>query len=486
MQALATDAYKFSMAQAGFPLREETFYFSFRSGGCQFVPLDLAAQVRKLVDDIRHTVATDAADLEFLAATGYPMSHAMQDALRGEVSITAVPKDCWVFEREPILTVTGPSFLVSFLEPQLIWLNYPIQIATAAKKRLRGASTEDSGFGVATCEAHRQLILETLDPILGRQPNITVDSEGYHQRVQQQVEDLVSAVGGDANRIFEVGMRSAVCMDQHRIALNACKAAGVHKTSNVLLARELDMHPVGTMGHEHVQRWGSDLHAFRSMRDMRHGMPSYLLDTFDTVRSGLPTAVRVMQERPHHSAIRYDSGNKVTQYLIACEMFKEAGLSPTHIIEDGLDLAVTKHFEELRAFTSLPIEQQHYGYGGHIVAEPADCPHTRDRVSAVYKLSETSGEPRMKFGNEAGLGKISLPGRPVIWRRLRGDGPVGIIAQEGEEVAPGCICLSGNEQARDPLQAHTPQMLEHAATNSPFTLSDETKKLMNILERRRN
>jgi hypothetical protein len=42
---LAADAYEFSMAQAGFPLRREAFYFSFRRGGPQYVAIDLAATV---------------------------------------------------------------------------------------------------------------------------------------------------------------------------------------------------------------------------------------------------------------------------------------------------------------------------------------------------------------------------------------------------------------------------------------------------------
>lgn len=487
---LRTDAYKFSMAQAGFPLREETFYFSFRTGGYQFVSIDLAAGVRELIEDL---VAPSDAATKFLVEHDYDMTHAMRDALVGSVRIRAVPKGTWVFEREPILTITGPSFLVSFLEPMLIWFNYPIQLATAAKKRTRDEGSKDDAigstdaaiYGDATCDEHRDLMVETLAKILGREPKIEVDRDGYFERVRATVEQLVDAAGGDPSRIFEVGMRSAVCMEQHRIALAACKAAGVEATSNVALAFELGMKPVGTMGHEHVQRWGDDLSAFRAMRDTRHGVPSYLLDTFDTIESGLPVALRVMRERAHPCAVRYDSGNKVTQYLIACEMFREAGFAPIHIIEDGLDLALTQKFEELRRFTNLPPDQQIYGYGGSIVAQPMQIPHIRDRVSAVYKLSETSREPRMKFGNEQGLGKTSLPGRPVIWRRLRGDGPLGIIGQEGEPVPADCICLNGREEAMDTLQLQNQQMFDDAAARSPFTPSEGTRHLMDQLANNR-
>ena len=57
------------------------------------------------------------------------------------------------------------------------------------------------------------------------------------------------------------------------------------------------MIPVGTMGHEHVQRWGADAPAFMAMRDMRCGSPSYLLDTFDTMGSGIAAALTVMRQR---------------------------------------------------------------------------------------------------------------------------------------------------------------------------------------------
>ena len=185
-------------------------------------------------------------------------------------------------------------------------------------------------------------------------------------------------------------------------------------------AQALDMQAVGTMGHEHVQRWGDDLQAFRAMRDMRPGAPSYLLDTFDTIVSGIPAAVQVARERAHPFSIRYDSGDKYAQYLYAHGAFDREDLRPIHIIEDGLDAEATARFEELRRFTGVASDHQIYGYGGYLVSRSWRNPLTRDAVAAVYKLSSTSGAPRMKFGNERGLGKVSIPGEPVVWRRLPG------------------------------------------------------------------
>jgi nicotinate phosphoribosyltransferase len=82
-------------------------------------------------------------------------------------------------------------------------------------------------------------------------------------------------------------------------------------------------------------------------------------------------------------------------------------------------------------------EEQFYGYGGHVVAATAPGTLTRDRVAAVWKLSQTGGTPTMKFADDANRGKESVPGRLVLWRRMQGGGPTGIIGQEGEAAPAG-------------------------------------------------
>lgn len=413
---LETDGYKLSMAEAGWPLRPETFVYQHRKGGAQLLPLDVERAVRAALP----TPSPD--DLAYLATVGYEMGAGFKAAMlrHDAVTVRALPKGAWFLPREPVFTVSGPSALVSWLEPLLLQLSYRVQVATLARTdpaALAGA------VGTVTCEEQRAIVLETLDAVGVAAPEVRVDEDGYRARV------------------FEVGLRAASCTAQHMVALAACKEAGVERTSHVLGARRLGMTPVGTMGHEHVQRYGDDDDAFRAMRERRPGRSSYLLDTFDTLRSGLPAALAILEEDPSAGdSIRYDSGDKLAQYRHAVAEARRRGVRPVHILEDGFDAELTRAFEREREALGVPPGEQFYGYGGFLVSDGA---LTRDRVSAVYKLSRTGRRDVMKFADEAGEGKRSLPGRPVVWRRVSGDGPDGIVGQEGEPVADGYALATG-------------------------------------------
>jgi nicotinic acid phosphoribosyltransferase len=431
---LATDGYKFSMAEAGWPLRQETFYYSHRKGGLQVMPLDLAAFVKSLLPEPRPE------DYAYLARYDYEMGVGFKAAIlrKDRLTVRAIPRGAVFYPREPILTVTGPSALVSWVEPLLLQLNYRVQVATQA---LADRDALARALATVTCEEQKAIALETLDAVGVKPVPITVDSEDYLRRVRATVKELVDIVE-DPARVFEVGLRAATCMEQHELALRACKEAGVQRTSHVEGARRLGMIPVGTMGHEHVQRYGSDEAAFRAMRERRPGRSSYLLDTFDTLTSGIPAAFQLIREEPAaQDSIRFDSGNKKLQYLYAVTRARDAGIRPVNILEDGLDAEATREFEDLRRQVGWEPSAQFYGYGGHIVARTMDCPFTRDRVAAIYKLSRTGHTPVMKFGNELAEGKQSIPGTPVLFRRRHGSGPIGLVGQEGEPVPDGYVPL---------------------------------------------
>jgi nicotinate phosphoribosyltransferase len=329
---------------------------------------------------------------------------------------------------------------VAWLEPLVLQLNFRIQVASQA---LADREALAKAVAVLSCEEEKRIALETLDAVGVKPVPMRVDAEGYYGRVLAVVRDLVDAVK-DPSRIFEVGLRAATCLEQHEIALRACKEAGVTRTSNVYGAWKLGMIPVGTMGHEHVQRYGEDEAAFRAIRERRPERSSYLLDTYDTLTSGLPKAFRIIHEAPDAGdSIRFDSGDKKKQYTQAVSRAQAEGIKPVLILEDGLDAQATREFEAMRVEYGWEPSKQFYGYGGFIVARTMASPFTRDRVAAVYKLSRTGHVPTMKFGNELAEGKQSIPGVPVVFRRRSGAGPIGLIGQEGEPVPEGYELLSG-------------------------------------------
>lgn len=459
---LLTDGYKFSMAEAGWPLRRETFYYSHRKGGLQVLPFDVEAELAKVLPEAR------PGDWEYLSKNDYEMGSAVKAALASrQLTVRALPRLAVFSDREPVFCVSGPSSLVSWLEPVVLMWSYRIQVASVALLRPDELA---AAVGTVTCEAQRQLVLETLDAVGVKAPAITVDSAGYVARVRARVAELADILGSPL-RLFEVGLRAASCPEQHLLALEGGKQAGLARTSNVYGAQQLGLVPVGTMGHEHIQRYGSDEAAFRAMVERRYQRSSFLLDTFDTITSGIPTAYRIIAERAGQSdSIRYDSGDKEVQYRFAAQEAKRLGLRPVQILEDGFDAAQTRRFEVLRQEVGWKPEEQVYGYGGYLVAQTSGSPLTRDRVSAVFKLTQTGHQATMKFGNESGSGKQSVPGRPVLFRRSAGaSGPFGLVGQEGEAVPPGYALLTGAPAFRSPPLDEARAEVDRRLASSPAT-----------------
>ena len=440
---LMTDGYKFSMALAGFPLRKETFHMAFRHGGPWYIPFDLEKVIRELLP--QGPFQED--ELKSLDGYGYQMTPAMKAAMAPhfkDLEIHAAPQGSWVLRRESSLTMSGPSFLFSWLEPLGLMLNFPIQVATEALLCKRNKF-------VCTCDSEAEIVRTTL--AAGLNPSdffITSESSQYRADVARRIQLLINALEDkDPSRIFEVGMRACSCMEMHQIALEECRKAGILRTSNVYLARQLGLTAVGTTGHEHIQRWGDDLTANRAMRDMRPQRPSYLPDTFDAMGLGLAAAFVALEEQPDdQGTIRLDSGDQWPQ-ISACEAkATQPGFTnpPNYIFEDGIDDEKIARDEEWCQELHITADRRAYGSGGFIVkSEFSNL--TRDNVAAVWKLSQTGTVPVMKTCTTA-PSKASVPGVPVIFRRNPAEpcssdfhDCAGLIGQAGETPPNGFFLL---------------------------------------------
>ena len=435
---LNTDAYKLSMAEGGAALRQETFYYSHRRGGSNgwhYMPVDVKSFIKNLLPN-----TDDKDSYEYLREHSYEVGAGYRKAisLQDQLKINTIPKGAWFYNREPAFSVSGSSAIASWLEPLALQLQFRIQIATAYLSSTKG--WEDKIL-YATCESEKEIILETLDSLMIKSfstPHnrfkIEVRTNQYYDDVFNRAKKLVELVG-NPDRIFEVGMRGVSCLEQHEIALEAIKNAGIIRTSNVGLAEKLGMTPVGTMGHEHIQRSGSDYAAFTSMRDRFPGFLFYLPDTFDTVRSGVPAALKVIAETPERDAgIRFDSENGIRgHYIYTVVRAREVGLEPILALESGWNYKLTEEFEELRKQIGWKEDRQAYGYGGYLV-KPLWETFCRDDVSAVWKISQSGSRATMKFGDEPNSGKQSIPGKPVIWRTNPSVSSevLGCVYQDGE------------------------------------------------------
>jgi len=479
---LKTDGYKFAMAQAGFPLRKEKFVLTLRKGGPHYIPFDMEKVVRAMLP--RLPTVKEAA---FLTANGYGMTPAMEQALGGKVEVWAAPKGSWVNAREPVLTLGGPSFLVSWPEALDIMLQYPIQIATAIKKGVRDFP--------AVCPDEVTIIQVVARAMGLSDVQIHLDDAGYRAGVRKNVQAVLDALMGDAHRAFEVGMRAATCVQQHMIALEECRSLCVFKTANVYGAWKLYMIPVGTTGHEHQERHGlDDRIGFRAVRDLRPEPPSYLFDTNDPIHLGVPAMLEVMAENPDRPcSARFDSGDQDAQLLkllAGCRKEYPAHdgeparfedmLHPNTIFEDGYDAERTAKNERFCEARNWPRERRFYGYGGFWIACPHPTPYKRDEVSAAYKLCWSVG-PRMKFSGSPG--KASPPGHPCIYRRLiygtlteLGLVADSLIAQEGESI-PGFAPL-------DPRR--TDQFVPNELRDIKTKWSPATAKMIEVITAERD
>lgn len=438
--ALMTDAYKLSMAEAGWPLRTETFAYTHRRGGPHYLPFDVSEVVRGMLPS-----ALTNAEQAFVGANGYFASPAIVEALSSDaLEVHALPAHSWFGDREPAFTITGPSALVSWLEPLVLQLHFRIQVATAA---LRDHDRLEALCARVSCRQEATLIEATLDAIGVAVPPLHIDPAATKDAVRDRAA-LLLEITGDPSRVFEVGMRAASCPEHHALVVEACAEAGLLATSNIQAARELGIRAVGTMGHEHVQRYGSDEAAFRAMRDRRPGPTSFLLDTLSTIDSGIPTALRLLQEEDRGDTMRFDSGDKVTQYRTAVAMARQVGIEPRLILEDGFDATLTRRFEMLRDDSGLAPQNQRYGYGGYLV--DAERVVSRSHVAAVWKLSESGGVATMKWADAPGGGKESIPGRPVLWQLLDGR---RMIAQQGEPIPNGFQLTDAEQPAARPAKA---------------------------------
>lgn len=193
-------------------------------------------------------------------------------------------------------------------------------------------------------------------------------------------------------------------------ASRAAFIGGFDATSNVLAGRDFNIPVSGTMAHSFVQSYDREIDSFRDFAEIRTDDCVLLVDTYDTLKSGVPNAVIVgkeMEKRGNRlKGIRLDSGDLAWLAKKARKMLDDAGLGYVKIAASNqLDEKVIKSLLDQKA----PIDL--FGVGTSLVIGRPDA-----ALDGVYKLSFANDGPRIKLSES--LEKVTLPHRKQVYRML--------------------------------------------------------------------
>lgn len=402
---LFTDHYQLAMAQVhvreGLADRLAQFDYFYRSNpdyGSHQAGFCVATGLGPLLEWMQDVHVTDAevdALSRFTTSTGVPVFEpAFLDWLAEhghfrDLVLEAVPEARVVHPHLPIVVVTGPLPQAQLLETALLnMLNYPTLIATKAARIVKSAK------GAPTLEFGMR-----------RGPGVAVDE-----------------------------------------AARAALVGGFVATSNVQASVALGVQSAGTHAHALIQAWMADgrgeLEAFRAFARSAPDDCVLLVDTIDTLRSGMPNAITVFEElrEAGHApgGVRLDSGDLAYLSVQAAKMLDEAGFTEARIV-------LSSELDELtiwQILTQMADEADRegvdwprlrgrmtYGVGTRLITSEGDG--ALDGVYKLVGLQDEHGEwqPAVKVSENPV--KVPIPGRKRAWRvyDTRGHATADVITE---------------------------------------------------------
>ena len=290
--------------------------------------------------------------------------------------IYAVPEGTVVFPGEPLIKVVAPIMEAQLLESSILnFLNHQSLIATKAAR-------------------------------------------------------VCYAAGDDS--VMEFGLRRAQGPDAGILGARAAVIGGCIGTSNVLTGRLFDVPPLGTHAHSWVMSFPDEYTAFKTYANLYPDACTLLVDTYDTIGSGIPNAIRVFDEMKQEGkplkkfGIRLDSGDLAYMSKKARKMLDEAGY-PDAVISASSDL-------DEHLITSLKLQGAaitSWGVGTNLITA-RDCPS----FGGVYKLvamkNTKTGEFTPKIKVSENPEKITNPGNKKVYR---------LYGKETGKIIGDLICL---------------------------------------------
>jgi nicotinate phosphoribosyltransferase len=217
----------------------------------------------------------------------------------------------------------------------------------------------------------------------------------------------------EGRKLIDFGLRRAQGPGGY-YASRASFIGGADATSNVRAARDYGIPVSGTMAHSYIESFDDELNAFKNFTQVYPHDSVLLVDTYDTLKSGVPNAIiaaKMMESNGHRlNGIRLDSGDLAYLAKKSREMLNNAGLDYVKIaVSNQLDEFIIKSLLDQQA----PIDI--FGVGTDLVTGYPDA-----ALDGVYKLSVAGDKPRIKLSEN--VGKITLPHRKQVFRILDNDG----------------------------------------------------------------
>ena len=368
---LLTDLYELTMMQGYFHAENanETVIFDafFRTNpdGNGF---SIAAGLEQVIDYVKN-LHFDQEDIDYLRTVGLFTEDFLEylKTFRFTGDIYAVPEGTIVFPREPLIKVIAPIMQAQLVETAILnIINHQSLIATKASR-------------------------------------------------------IVHAARNDG--VMEFGLRRAQGPDAGVYGARAAMIAGCIGTSNVLCGQMFDVPVKGTHAHSWIMSFPDELTAFRTYAKLYPSACILLVDTYDTLKSGVPHAIQVFKEMREAGipltfyGIRLDSGDlaylsKEAKKMLDAEGFTDAVISASNLKDQGATI-------------------NSWGVGTNLITSK-DCPS----FGGVYKLAAILDRDTGKFIPKIKLSeneeKITNPGNKTIYR---------IYSRESHKVIADLICL---------------------------------------------
>ena len=286
----------------------------------------------------------------------------------------------------------------------------------------------------------REPLVKVVAPIMEAQliETAVLNIINHQSLIATKAARVCYAAQGDG--VMEFGLRRAQGPDSGTYGARAAVIGGCKGTSNVLAGQMFDVPVLGTHAHSWIMSFPDEYTAFKKYAELYPSACILLVDTYDTLKSGMPNAIKVFKEMRDagipltYYGIRMDSGDLAYLSKKVRKMLDEAGF-PDAVISASNDL--DEYLIDSLKMQGAAINS--WGVGTNLITAK-DCPS----FGGVYKLAAIQNEegefvPKIKISENTE--KITNPGNKTIYR---------IYEKASGKIKADLICFA--DEVIDPKQ----------------------------------